>query len=84
MRDGQCYLRVSDKGAGIRSRDRARIFDSFQRLDTSLTEPASGTGLGLSIAHSLAKRLGGELEFIAMDGGACFELRLPETSVEKV
>ncbi|MDA7643927.1 MAG: ATP-binding protein [Verrucomicrobiales bacterium] len=62
MRDGQCYIRVSDKGAGIRSRDRARIFESFQRLDASLTEPASSAGLGLSIAHSLAKRLGGELE----------------------
>ena len=84
MHDGQCVIRVSDKGPGIRSRDRTRIFESFQRLDSSLTEGVSGAGLGLSIARSLADQLGGALEVISMESGACFELRLPATSVEKV
>ena len=77
--EGDAVIRVSDRGPGIASAQRERIFEAFHRPDDRVVEGSSGTGLGLSIARSLAENHGGSLRLVgAPDGsGATFELRLP-------
>jgi len=52
---------VQDTGIGIASEDLERIFDVFQRADSSMTTPHGGTGLGLAIVKRLARAMGGDL-----------------------
>jgi Histidine kinase-, DNA gyrase B-, and HSP90-like ATPase len=65
---------VADQGKGIAEADQARIFDKFERVDTS--EPG-GSGLGLYISRKLARAMGGDLSVdSAMGRGARFVLTL--------
>ena len=71
-------LLVCDRGAGIPRGQRERIFQSFQRLDDSLTTQQAGCGLGLNIARQLLRDLGGDLFYESRPaGGACFVIILP-------
>lgn len=72
-------LTVSDEGPGIPATDAERIFEPFFRMDDRVEAGVSGAGLGLSIARDLARRMGGDLRLVAVEKGACFELRLPLT-----
>lgn len=68
-------LRVMDRGPGIPSRHRARIFEKFHRVDDSLTARQPGSGLGLSIARSIMRELKGDLRYEPrVGGGSCFEV----------
>ncbi|HEX8387440.1 MAG TPA: HAMP domain-containing sensor histidine kinase [Sphingomonas sp.] len=65
---------VADAGKGIAPDDQGRIFDKFERIDTS--EPG-GSGLGLYIARRLARAMGGDLTVASAPGeGATFTLTL--------
>lgn len=65
---------VTDTGKGIAPEDQARIFEKFERVDTS--EPG-GSGLGLYIARRLARAMGGDLGVESAPGeGARFTLML--------
>ena len=70
-------LEVRDRGEGIPSAARQRIFEPFERVLQTTSEGASGTGLGLSIARDLARRMGGDLELLDNEIGATFRLRIP-------
>ncbi len=75
---GRARLRVRDHGPGIPAAHRAKVFESFHRVDDTLTTRTPGSGLGLSIARRLARDLGGDLEFDAPPGGgARFTFTLP-------
>jgi signal transduction histidine kinase len=78
---GRLRVCVSDKGPGVKPRDRGRIFESFVRLDDRVSEGVTGTGLGLSIARGLAEDMGGSLTLLASEEGASFELQLPWVAV---
>jgi len=75
--EGRLRVRVADRGPGIAARHGKRIFQPFERVETSVNEGSSGTGLGLSIARDLARRADGELSYVAAPVGAVFELDLP-------
>ncbi len=71
-------VRVRDRGPGIGRRHRRKIFDSFYRIDNSLTATSPGSGLGLSIARRLARANGGDLVFeTRKGGGSVFTLTMP-------
>ncbi|MFS8136868.1 MAG: ATP-binding protein [Thermomonas sp.] len=53
-------LEVSDRGPGIPSGERERVFDRFQRLELHRGTP--GNGLGLSLVRAIATRHGGRVE----------------------
>jgi len=52
---------VSDTGIGIKSTDLQRIFQPFERIESTEFQ-VPGTGLGLTITQLLAELLGGELK----------------------
>lgn len=75
---GALVLSVDDDGPGIPVADRARVFEPFQRLDSSRDRQTGGFGLGLAIVRRVARVHGGEvwLEDSPL-GGARFVISLP-------
>jgi two-component system, OmpR family, osmolarity sensor histidine kinase EnvZ len=71
-------IMVDDRGPGVPTDDRERIFEPFLRLDASRNRERGGAGLGLAIARQLIQHHGGA---IAVEdrpgGGARFRVWLP-------
>ncbi len=73
----EIVFRVADRGAGIASTERERLFTPFYRPAGRVADVGSA-GLGLSIARRLAEAQRGTLGYSDRhDGGSVFELRLP-------
>ncbi|CAN5910165.1 hypothetical protein BH11MYX3_BH11MYX3_22370 [soil metagenome] len=67
---------ISDHGPGVAEKTRAKLFTAFAR-GVSADGPA-GLGLGLALSQSLARAMGGDLDYRpGVEGGAAFVLRLP-------
>jgi K+-sensing histidine kinase KdpD len=76
---GTVRLTVEDDGLGIPADQLDRIFERFQRLDTT----AKGSGLGLAIAAEIAALHRGQLSAESPPGGgARFHLMLPTAPAE--
>jgi len=81
VQGGEVVLEIGDRGAGIRSEDRERVFDAFYRGAAPEGGPAAGTGLGLAICRAFVEANGGR---VALSGGesgrgtlACIRLPVP-------
>jgi PAS domain S-box-containing protein len=71
-------LAVRDRGAGIPSDFKGRIFEKFFQVDANDSRERGGTGLGLSIVKQIATRLAGSVGYEpAPDGGTIFYVDLP-------
>lgn len=76
--DGAALFEVRDSGIGIPSRDQARIFERFYRVDRARSRETGGTGLGLSIVRHVAENHGGSVRVHSQLGrGSTFTVRLP-------
>jgi two-component system, OmpR family, sensor histidine kinase MprB len=70
-------IAVLDRGVGLASADRDRIFDRFYRADATRTMP--GSGLGLSIVKQIVDIHGGTVQVNERDdGGAVATIVLPD------
>ncbi|MGD0339076.1 MAG: PAS domain S-box protein [Bacteroidota bacterium] len=76
-KEGAYYVfAVSDNGIGIDSQYADRIFQIFQRLNTSQEYP--GTGIGLAICKRIVERHGGKIWFESEVGnGSKFFFTIP-------
>ena len=66
---------IKDSGGPIPAGRAATMFDPFVHADSGGRTPNS-VGLGLAVARSLARIMGGELDY-RHDGGSVFRLELP-------
>ena len=73
QRDGHLHVAVSDHGPGVPEELRLSLFDRFARGDDG-----RGSGLGLAIARAYARAHGGDIQYHPSNGGARFELALPQ------
>jgi PAS domain S-box-containing protein len=74
--DGEAVLQVRDSGPGIAEEQLSRIFDRFERADS--TGYYGGMGLGLYVAREIAQAHGGKIVAGNLPGGgAAFTVRLP-------
>jgi signal transduction histidine kinase len=73
-REAMVSVTIADEGPGIAEADQERIFERYERADTS----PEGSGLGLAIARRLARSMNGDIELKSTPGeGARFTLVLP-------
>lgn len=66
-------LRISDQGPGVAAADADRIFEAFERGDSS----NGHSGLGLAICRRIVEAHAGTLSLLPAAQGACFEVTLP-------
>jgi two-component system sensor histidine kinase SenX3 len=76
--DQEVVLRISDTGEGIPTRDLARVFERFYRVDAARSRSTGGTGLGLAIVKHVVESHGGSVDVESELGrGSVFTVRLP-------
>jgi signal transduction histidine kinase len=76
--NGHFNVSVADTGPGIPEHERARIFEQFHQVDSSLTKAKGGTGLGLAIAKQIVEMHGGRIWVESTLGkGSTFQIELP-------
>lgn len=72
---------IVDQGPGIRSEDRLRLFQPYQRLSAKPTGGEKSTGLGLAICRSIIEAHSGSIGVDSVPGeGASFWFTLPDRS----
>ncbi len=76
-------LIIRDDGIGISPQFQSRIFEPFEREDTSLTGRVPGSGLGMPICKAIVDSLGGTISVRSRQGAGTefvvrFALRLQE------
>ena len=75
--ENNIVFRVKDDGPGIPAEESERIFQSFYRLDASLSRVVSGAGLGLAICQGLVRAHGGSIWAKPQPKGACIAFSIP-------
>ncbi|MFA6508136.1 MAG: HAMP domain-containing sensor histidine kinase [Treponemataceae bacterium] len=68
----RAWVRVKDRGPGIKKEDRPRLFLQFERFHVAVTDAVGGTGLGLYLSRVLARRHGGDLVLEETETGSSF------------
>jgi signal transduction histidine kinase len=69
-------LKIADNGIGFDRRYRERIFEPFQRLNS--TDDYEGSGIGLAICRKIIERHGGAVTAASSRGeGSVFTITLP-------
>jgi hypothetical protein len=78
--NNQIRFSVNDTGCGVPFDAAARLFNSFEQADNSVSRKYGGTGLGLAICKQLAELMHGSAGMHNRpQGGATFWVQLPLT-----
>jgi signal transduction histidine kinase len=76
--DHYLEIAVCDTGIGISEQDKARLFQPFTQIDSTLARGYEGTGLGLVMVRRLAELQGGSVSLHSVQGkGSTFTVWLP-------
>jgi light-regulated signal transduction histidine kinase (bacteriophytochrome) len=75
--DAHWRIRVRDNGIGVDPGHREVAFSMFRRLNRADAFP--GAGAGLAICRRIARRHGGEVQFVDCSEGACLEFAIPQS-----
>jgi len=77
-------IAVEDTGIGVREKDIARIFETFNRLDMEASRNEEGTGLGLAVTNQLVSMMGGKLDVKSQYGkGSVFSFAVPQKIINR-
>ncbi|HEX8625867.1 MAG TPA: ATP-binding protein [Allosphingosinicella sp.] len=75
---GDALLLVDDEGPGIAEDSLERVFEPFERGDSTRDPATGGVGLGLALARAIARAHGGDVWLSRRGGGGLrAHLRLP-------
>ncbi|MFK7954421.1 MAG: sensor histidine kinase [Ekhidna sp.] len=78
VESNQFIVEILDKGIGISSENKQRVFDKFFRAEGWETHNTKGTGLGLSLVNEIMKAHNGQVELDSkIDKGSTFRLIFP-------
>lgn len=70
---------VKDTGIGIREEDKAKLFQSFRRLELERNRNVEGTGLGLNLTKHLVELMNGVIDVKSQYGvGSEFIVKIPQ------
>jgi PAS domain S-box-containing protein len=72
QRESHYRLNVYNSGRPIAERDRAKIFDRFERIEPSKGPAPDGIGLGLALCRQIIREHGGEIWYEALPDGSNF------------
>ena len=81
--DENLVFRIKDDGPGIPTEESEHIFQSFYRLDASLTSVVGGAGLGLAICQGLVRAHSGSIWTEPQPKGACIAFSIPHNMPER-
>jgi signal transduction histidine kinase len=83
VQGGRIRISVEDEGPGIPSRERARIWDPYHRLERDIEGQVRGSGIGLAVVAELAQAAGGSASVEGgADGGARFVIDFPDNAAK--
>ena len=75
---GHLWIEVWDTGSGIAAEDQERIFNEFERIQSTTSDSGNGLGLGLSIAQRMSHQLGHSMDMRSTVGsGSLFRVAVP-------
>ena len=76
---------IQDTGIGIPDQAKSSLFGRFNQADSGTARKFGGTGLGLAISRSLARMMGGDMDFDSVEGQGStfwFEIAAPPAQAE--
>ncbi|MEM7617298.1 MAG: ATP-binding protein [Pseudomonadota bacterium] len=78
-KDTDCYIIVEDDGPGIETKELAKIFEPFYRIDKARNNANGSVGLGLSIAKNIIDNHNGAIKLLKSEdlGGLKVIICLP-------
>ncbi len=77
---GGARITVEDAGPGVPEGERDRIFEPFYRPAGAREGEDRGVGMGLALVRQIARRHGGDVRYLAREGGGSrFEVTLDDT-----
>ena len=80
----EMHVAVKDTGIGIKKEDMARLFQSFQQVDSKRNRNIEGTGLGLAISKQLLTLMNGNIWVDSeYEKGSQFSFILPQEIVDE-
>lgn len=75
--EGDFIFLIEDDGPGIPADQSLQVFESFYRVDNSLSRAAGGAGLGLAICQGFVSAHGGKIWIEPRPVGACIAFSIP-------
>lgn len=79
----EIYVIVKDTGIGIKEEDIPKLFQAFQRMDSTIRSKDDRTGLGLAITQRLLELMGSKLEVQSVYGkGSAFSFKIIQKVVD--
>lgn len=79
----ELQVAVTDTGRGIKEEDMAKLFKSFQQVDSKRNRNVEGTGLGLAICKQLVSLMNGKIHVESVYGeGSTFSFVIPQRVIK--